>query len=111
MRGPETVHQFDKSLRLDFQKIHDLIEIARGKFTVKALNQCNCLFALQVAVANFLRCLIAGATDAELDEGSVEVQAVDAVVDGRRVREAVQVPKVRWRPVSGQVARDFDERR
>ena len=38
-----------------------------------------------------------------------ETQFVDAVVDGRRVRQAVQVPKVRWRPASGQVVRDFDD--
>jgi hypothetical protein len=38
-----------------------------------------------------------------------ETQYVDAVVDGRRVRQAVQVPKVRWRPASGQVGRDFDD--
>ena len=34
---------------------------------------------------------------------------VDDVVDGRRVRRARQVPKIRWRPVHGQVARDFDD--
>ena len=38
-----------------------------------------------------------------------ETQYVDAVVDGRRVRQAVQVPKIRWRPARGQVARDFDD--
>ena len=38
-----------------------------------------------------------------------ETQYVDAMVDGRRVRQAVQVPKIRWRPVAGQVARDFDD--
>lgn len=34
---------------------------------------------------------------------------IDGVVDGRRVRRAVQVPRVRWRPASGRVARDFDD--
>jgi DNA-directed RNA polymerase subunit RPC12/RpoP len=38
-----------------------------------------------------------------------ETQYVDAMVDGRRVRQAVQVPKIRWHPAAGQVARDFDD--
>ena len=38
-----------------------------------------------------------------------ETQYVDTVVDGRRVRQAVQVPKIRWRPARGQVARAFDD--
>lgn len=38
-----------------------------------------------------------------------ETQYVDTVVDGRQVRQAVQVPKIRWSPASGQVARDFDD--
>ena len=36
-------------------------------------------------------------------------QYVDELVDGRRVRRAVQVPKIRWSPASGRVARDFDD--
>lgn len=36
-------------------------------------------------------------------------QYVDTMVDGRRVRQAVQVPKVRWRPATGRVARSFDD--
>lgn len=36
-------------------------------------------------------------------------QYVDAIVDGRRVRQAVQVPKIRWSPVRGEVARQFDD--
>jgi predicted RNA-binding Zn-ribbon protein involved in translation (DUF1610 family) len=36
-------------------------------------------------------------------------QYVDTVVDGRRVRQAVQVPRIRWRPAAGEVARDFDD--
>ncbi|MFZ1428312.1 MAG: hypothetical protein WAS21_16245, partial [Geminicoccaceae bacterium] len=38
-----------------------------------------------------------------------ETQYVNTVVDGRQVRQAVQVPKIRWSPASGQVARDFDD--
>ena len=36
-------------------------------------------------------------------------QYVDTIVDGRRVRQATQVPRIRWRPVMGQVARSFDD--
>lgn len=36
-------------------------------------------------------------------------QYVDTVVQGRRVRQAVQVPRIRWRPASGRVARSFDD--
>jgi hypothetical protein len=38
-----------------------------------------------------------------------ETQYVDAVVDGRRVRQAIQVPKIHWTPAAGQVARSFDD--
>lgn len=38
-----------------------------------------------------------------------ETQRVETVVDGRRVVQTVQVPKIRWWPVSGVVARDFDD--
>ena len=38
-----------------------------------------------------------------------ETRYVDTVVDGRQVRQAVQVPKIRWTPASGRVARDFDD--
>jgi Zn finger protein HypA/HybF involved in hydrogenase expression len=38
-----------------------------------------------------------------------ETRMVTRVVNGRQVREAVQVPKIRWTPVSGRVARDFDD--
>jgi predicted RNA-binding Zn-ribbon protein involved in translation (DUF1610 family) len=38
-----------------------------------------------------------------------ETQYVDTVINGRHVRQAVQVPKIRWRPVMGQVARQFDD--
>ena len=37
------------------------------------------------------------------------MQYVDELVDGRRVRRAVQVPKIRWTAASGRVARDFDD--
>lgn len=36
-------------------------------------------------------------------------QYVDTVVDGRRARQAVQVPRIRWTPAIGRVARDFDD--
>ena len=36
-------------------------------------------------------------------------ETVTTVVNGRQVRQARQVPKIRWRPASGQVARDFDD--
>ena len=36
-------------------------------------------------------------------------QYVETMVDGRRVRQAVQVPKIRWTPAAGRVARDFDD--
>jgi DNA-directed RNA polymerase subunit RPC12/RpoP len=38
-----------------------------------------------------------------------ETRWVERVVDGRRVRQAVQVPKIRWTPVEGRLARDFDD--
>lgn len=38
-----------------------------------------------------------------------ETRMVERVVNGRRVRQAVQVPKIRWTPVRGRVARDFDD--
>jgi DNA-directed RNA polymerase subunit RPC12/RpoP len=38
-----------------------------------------------------------------------ETQYVETMVNGRRQRQAVQVPKVRWRPASGTVARAFDD--
>jgi DNA-directed RNA polymerase subunit RPC12/RpoP len=38
-----------------------------------------------------------------------ETRIVERVVDGRRVRQAVQVPKIRWTPVQGRVTRDFDD--
>jgi LSD1 subclass zinc finger protein len=38
-----------------------------------------------------------------------ETHFVEEIVDGRRVRRAVQVPKIRWTPVAGAVARDFDD--
>lgn len=38
-----------------------------------------------------------------------ETRYVDTVVDGRRVRQAVQVPRIRWSPAAGRVARDFDD--
>jgi len=38
-----------------------------------------------------------------------ETQMVETVINGRRVRQARQVPKIRWRSASGQVARDFDD--
>ena len=31
------------------------------------------------------------------------------MVDGRRVRQAIQVPKIHWTPAAGQVARSFDD--
>ncbi|MFO1039937.1 MAG: hypothetical protein U1E45_24095 [Geminicoccaceae bacterium] len=34
---------------------------------------------------------------------------IDTVVDGRQVRQAVQVPKIRWTGVRGEVARRFDD--
>ena len=39
-----------------------------------------------------------------------ETQYVETMVNGRRQRQAVQVPKVRWRPASGTVARDVRRR-
>jgi hypothetical protein len=36
-------------------------------------------------------------------------ESFDAVVGGRRVRQTRQVPKIRWRPARGRVARDFDD--
>ncbi|MEK0083591.1 primosomal protein N' (replication factor Y) - superfamily II helicase [Benzoatithermus flavus] len=38
-----------------------------------------------------------------------ETHYVEEIVDGRRVRRAVQVPKIHWTPVMGAVARDFDD--
>lgn len=38
-----------------------------------------------------------------------ETRFVEQVVDGRRVRRAVQVPKIRWTPAEGRLARDFDD--
>lgn len=38
-----------------------------------------------------------------------ETRIVERVVDGRRVRQAVQVPKIRWTPVSGRLERHFDD--
>lgn len=38
-----------------------------------------------------------------------ETRMVEQVIDGRRVRRAVQVPKIRWTPVQGRLARDFDD--
>lgn len=38
-----------------------------------------------------------------------ETRMVEQVVNGRRVRRAVQVPRIRWTPVQGQLARDFDD--
>ena len=38
-----------------------------------------------------------------------ETRWVERVVDGRRVRQAVQVPKIRWTPVEGRLTRDFDD--
>lgn len=38
-----------------------------------------------------------------------ETQWVEQMVDGKRVRQAVQVPRIRWTPVVGSVARDFDD--
>ncbi len=34
---------------------------------------------------------------------------VERVVNGRRVRQTEQVPEIRWWPVSGRVAREFDD--
>lgn len=34
---------------------------------------------------------------------------VTEIVDGRTQRRAVQVPKIHWTPVAGEVARDFDD--
>lgn len=36
-------------------------------------------------------------------------QYVDRAVNGRHVRQAVRVPRVRWTPARGRVARDFDD--
>jgi LSD1 subclass zinc finger protein len=36
-------------------------------------------------------------------------QYVNRTVNGRSVREAVRVPRVRWTPARGRVARDFDD--
>jgi DNA-directed RNA polymerase subunit RPC12/RpoP len=38
-----------------------------------------------------------------------ETRYVEEIVDGRRVRRAVQVPKIHWTPVMGRVQRDFDD--
>ncbi|MDW8124717.1 MAG: hypothetical protein RMJ04_08070 [Geminicoccaceae bacterium] len=38
-----------------------------------------------------------------------ETTWVERVVDGRRVRQPVRVPKIRWTPVEGRLARDFDD--
>lgn len=38
-----------------------------------------------------------------------ETVRVPVVVNGRRTTQLQQVPKVRWRPVSGEVARHFDD--
>lgn len=38
-----------------------------------------------------------------------ETRHVTRVVNGQRVTEAVQVPRIRWTPVSGRTARDFDD--
>lgn len=38
-----------------------------------------------------------------------ETRWIEQVVNGRRVRQAVQVPKIRWTPVEGSLARDFDD--
>jgi DNA-directed RNA polymerase subunit RPC12/RpoP len=38
-----------------------------------------------------------------------ETRRVPVVVDGRRTTQLQQVPKVRWRPASGRVARRFDD--
>ncbi len=38
-----------------------------------------------------------------------ERQIYYTVVDGRRVRQVRSVPKIRWRPVSGQVSQFFDD--
>jgi predicted RNA-binding Zn-ribbon protein involved in translation (DUF1610 family) len=36
-------------------------------------------------------------------------QVVNAVVNGRNVRQVRQVPRIRWNPTSGRVARHFDD--
>ncbi len=38
-----------------------------------------------------------------------ETRIVERVVNGHRVRQAVQVPKIRWTPVEGRVTRSFDD--
>ncbi len=38
-----------------------------------------------------------------------ETRYVSVVVNGRRTRQPQQVPKIRWRPVRGRVARAFDD--
>ncbi len=38
-----------------------------------------------------------------------ETRRVPVVVNGRRTTQLQRVPKVRWRPVAGEVSRDFDD--
>src|SRR5438552_4105013 len=52
-----------------------------GKFAVEALDEGHALLAADVAGANFLRRVVRGAADAELNEGRVVVEVIDAIVN------------------------------
>jgi hypothetical protein len=70
-----------KFLFRDAQVAEYLFGKALGKLAVIAPHQGHTFVARDVARADFLRCIVGGAADAELGEGGVVVKIVDAVVD------------------------------
>src|SRR5437764_1318292 len=81
MRRSKLIAQAREPIAIELEILEDLVAVARRKLAVEAAHERHRLVAREVLVPRFLRRVIRGAPEAELDERRVVVKPVDLVVE------------------------------